>query len=48
MIHAYKGNISGPKGLINLVEKAWQDLMARSQSQASSEMWRVPISKKGK
>lgn len=48
MIHAYKGNISGIKGLINLVEKAWQDLMARSQSQASSKTGRVTISRKGK
>lgn len=48
MINAYKGNISGTKGLTNLVEKAWRDLMARSQSQASSETWRVTISKKEK
>lgn len=32
MIIAYKGNISGTKGLINLVEKAWQNLTATSQS----------------
>lgn len=48
MSHAYKGNISGTKGLINLVGKAWQDPMVRSQSQASSETWRVIIYKKGK
>lgn len=48
MIHAYKGNISGTKGLINLVEKAWKDLTDRSQRQASSETRRVTIYKKGK
>lgn len=48
MITAYKGNISTIKGLINPVEEAWQDLMARSQWQANPETWRVTISKKGK
>lgn len=48
MITAYKGNISTAKGLINPVEEAWRDLMAKSQRQANPETWRLAISKKGK
>lgn len=43
-----QGECSGTRGLINPAEKARQDLVARGQSQASSETQRVTISKKGK